>query len=34
MGDDASYIRFVETKDKYFNRSLKHCTKICVLIRF
>ncbi len=23
-GDDASYVRFGETKDKYFNRSLKH----------
>ncbi len=37
-GDDASYVHFVETKDKYFNRSLRHGTEmrheICVLIRF
>ncbi len=33
-GDDASYGRFGETKDKYFNRSLRHGTEICVLIRF
>jgi len=23
-GDDASYVRFGETKDKCFNRSLRH----------
>ncbi len=33
-GDYASYVRFGETKDKYFNRSLRHGTEICVLIRF
>ncbi len=33
-GDDASYVRFGETKDKYFNQSLRHGTEICVLIRF
>ncbi len=33
-GDDASYARFGETKDKYFNRSLRHGTETCVLIRF
>ncbi len=32
--DDASYGRFGETKDKYLNRSLRHGTEICVLIRF
>ncbi len=32
-GDDASYICFGETKDKYFNRSLRYRTEICVLIR-
>ncbi len=33
-GDDVSYVRFGETKDRYFNRSLRHGTEICVLIRF
>ncbi len=33
-GDEASYVRFGETKNKYFNRSLRHGTEICVLIRF
>ncbi len=37
-GDDASYVRFGETKDKYFNRPLRHGTEwgteICVLIRY
>ncbi len=27
-GDDASYVRFGETKDKYFNRSLRHGTEM------
>ncbi len=27
-GDNASYIRFGETKDKYFNRSLRHGTEM------
>ncbi len=26
--DDASYVRFAETKDKYFNRSLRHGTEM------
>ncbi len=26
--DDASYVRFGETKDKYFNRLLRHGTKM------
>ncbi len=26
-GDDASYVQFGETKDKYFNRSLRHGTE-------
>ncbi len=26
--DDASYVRFEETKDKYFNRSLRHGTEM------
>ncbi len=32
--DDDAFVRFEETKDKYFNRSLRHGTEICVLIRF
>ncbi len=27
-GDNASYIRFGETKNKYFNRSLRHGTEM------
>ncbi len=27
-GDDASYVRFGETKDKYFNRSLGYGTEM------
>ncbi len=27
-GDDASYVRFGETNDKYFNRSLRHGTEM------
>ncbi len=27
-GDDASYVRFGETKDKYLNRSLRHGTEM------
>ncbi len=27
-GDDASYVRFGETKDKFFNRSLRHGTEM------
>ncbi len=27
-GDDASYVRFGETKYKYFNRSLRHGTEM------
>ncbi len=27
-GDDASYVRFGETKDKYFKRSLMHGTEM------
>ncbi len=27
-GDDASYVRFSETKGKYFNRSLRHGTEM------
>ncbi len=27
-GDDASYVRFGETKEKYFNRSLRNGTKM------
>ncbi len=27
-GDDASYIYFGETKDKYFNRLLRHGTEM------
>ncbi len=27
-GDDATYVRFGETKDKYFHRSLRHGTEI------
>ncbi len=27
-GDDASYVRFRETKDKYFNRSLRQGTEM------
>ncbi len=27
-GDDASYVLFGETKDKYFNRSLRHGTEM------
>ncbi len=26
--DDASYVRFRETKDKYFNRSLRYGTEM------
>ncbi len=26
--DDASYVRFGETKDKYFNSSLRHGTEM------
>ncbi len=26
--DDASYVCFGETKDKYFNRSLRHGTEM------
>ncbi len=26
--DDASYVRFGETKDKYLNRSLRHGTEM------
>ncbi len=28
FSDDASYIRFGETKDKYFNRSLRDGTEM------
>ncbi len=27
-GDDASYVHFGETKEKYFNRSLRHVTEM------
>ncbi len=27
-GDDASYVRFRETKDKYLNLSLRHGTEM------
>ncbi len=28
LHDGASYVRFGETKDKYFNRSLRHGTEM------
>ncbi len=27
-GDDASYVRFGETKENYFNQSLRHVTEM------